>query len=68
MVGGDSGSKERGAVNRGGRGNSNVRGTDLNREVITGDRVAKVRGSDVGIEVKERYVRIGSWSGWYGKV
>ena len=68
MGGRDGGSKERGAVDRGGRGNRHVRGTDLDREVIAGDGVAKVRGSYVGVEVKERHVRIGSWTGWYGKV
>jgi len=68
MVGRGSRSKERGAVDRGGGGDTHGSCSKLNREIIPGDGIAKFSSSDVGVEVEGLYDRIRSWSGRCGEV
>jgi len=64
---GGSRGRERGIVDRGGCGDTDSRSAILDREIVTGDRVAKLGGGDVGSEVEELYARVGRRSGWGGE-
>jgi hypothetical protein len=64
---GGSRSRERGVVDRGGCGDTYSRSAILDREIITGDGVAKLGGGDVGCEVEELYARVGRRSGRGGE-
>lgn len=66
MVGGGSRgsrSRERSTVDRGGGGDGHGRGASLDREIITGNGIAKFGGGEVGGNVEELYARIGGRSG-----
>ena len=62
-IGRGSGGGERGAVDRGGRGDAHGDSANLDREIISGDGLVKFGGSDVGVEVEELHARIRNWSG-----
>lgn len=65
---GSSRSRERGVVDRGGRGDAYSRSAIFDREIITDDRVAQIGGRDVGGEVEELYAGVGRWSGRGGEI
>jgi hypothetical protein len=60
---GGSSSRERGVVDRGGRGDTYSRSTIFGGEIITDDGVAQFGSGDVGGEVEELYARVGRRSG-----